>query len=184
MTDDPVNHPSHYGGEDNPYEAIRVIRAWKLGFSLGNTIKYIARAGKKTVDFVQDLKKARWYLDEEIASREREAAGIPGLEPIRAHVPPDDSVVIELSVQLRWCQSKTLVNTFNLYAGDYVVAKIKVNDGTNPNYGHDKQWVCFVLSRVTSRLELMGAKHNLDDAKRHAWHMFREIIEVVNNNDC
>ena len=42
-----VNHPKHYGGEDNPYEAIKVIDAWKLGFSLGNAVKYIARAGAK-----------------------------------------------------------------------------------------------------------------------------------------
>ena len=34
-----VNHPSHYGGENNPYEAIKVIEAWDLGFCLGNTIK-------------------------------------------------------------------------------------------------------------------------------------------------
>jgi hypothetical protein len=60
-----VFNPSHYGGKDNPYEAIRVIRAWKLGFSLGNTVKYIARAGKKD-DILQDLEKAAWYLNEEI----------------------------------------------------------------------------------------------------------------------
>lgn len=60
-----VNHPAHYGGADNPYEAIKVIEAWGLGFCLGNTVKYIARAGKKGAT-VQDLKKARWYLDREI----------------------------------------------------------------------------------------------------------------------
>ena len=42
-----VDHPSHYGGADNPYEAIKVIEAWQLGFCLGNTVKYISRAGKK-----------------------------------------------------------------------------------------------------------------------------------------
>ncbi len=62
---DQVNHPDHYGGADNPYEAIKVIEAWGLGFCLGNTIKYIARAGKKDAT-VQDLEKARWYLDREI----------------------------------------------------------------------------------------------------------------------
>ncbi len=66
-----VNHPSHYGGEDNPYEAIKVIRAWGLGFSLGNAIKYVARAGKKDPSkLIEDLRKARWYLDREIARRE------------------------------------------------------------------------------------------------------------------
>lgn len=65
---DPVNHPQHYGGKDNPYEAIKVIEAWGLGFCLGNTIKYVARAGRKG-DAVEDLKKARWYLDREIQNR-------------------------------------------------------------------------------------------------------------------
>lgn len=62
-----VNHPKHYGGADNPYEAIKVIEAWNLGFCLGNTVKYISRAGKKETDkTVQDLEKAKWYLDKEI----------------------------------------------------------------------------------------------------------------------
>lgn len=65
-----VNHPSHYGGADNPYEAIKVIEAWDLSFCLGNTVKYIARAGKKSAETeLQDLEKARWYLDREIAWR-------------------------------------------------------------------------------------------------------------------
>lgn len=62
-----VNHPKHYGGADNPYEAIKVIEAWDLGFCLGNTVKYISRAGKKEIDkTVQDLEKAKWYLEREI----------------------------------------------------------------------------------------------------------------------
>lgn len=66
MADDKhVDHPAHYGGVDNPYEAIKVIEAWSLGFCLGNAIKYICRAGKKG-DRLEDLRKARWYLDREI----------------------------------------------------------------------------------------------------------------------
>lgn len=58
-----VNHPSHYGGEDNPYEVIKVIRAWGLGFELGNTAKYIARAGKKDPNKeIEDLEKGIKYL--------------------------------------------------------------------------------------------------------------------------
>lgn len=62
-----VNHPSHYGGGDNPYEAIKVIEAWDLDndFCLGNVIKYISRAGKKDAT-LQDLEKAKWYLDRKI----------------------------------------------------------------------------------------------------------------------
>lgn len=67
MRSENVDHPRHYGGKDNPYEAIKVIEAWHLGFCLGNTIKYISRAGKKTSSLLlEDLEKARWYLDREI----------------------------------------------------------------------------------------------------------------------
>lgn len=62
-----VDHPAHYGGKDNPYEAIKVIRAWKLGFALGNAVKYISRAGKKSGESaIDDLRKAVWYLNSEI----------------------------------------------------------------------------------------------------------------------
>ena len=62
-----VNHPQHYGGENNPYEAIKVIEAWDLDFHLGNTVKYISRAGKKDTDKeLQDLNKALWYLQRRI----------------------------------------------------------------------------------------------------------------------
>ena len=58
-----VNHPDHYGGESNPYEAIKVIEAWDLNFHLGNVVKYISRAGKKSENNIEDLKKAEWYLN-------------------------------------------------------------------------------------------------------------------------
>jgi len=64
-----INHPTHYGGADNPYEAIKVIEAHDLGFHLGNAIKYILRAGKKG-DAIEDLKKAQWYLEREILKRQ------------------------------------------------------------------------------------------------------------------
>ena len=67
-----VNHPQHYGGEDNVYEAIKVIDAWELGFSLGNTVKYISRAGKKNKQKeLEDLKKALWYLQHHITKLEK-----------------------------------------------------------------------------------------------------------------
>lgn len=67
-----VDHPAHYGGADNPYEAIKVIEAWGLGFNLGNTAKYISRAEHKGAT-IQDLEKARWYLDREIGNRKAAA---------------------------------------------------------------------------------------------------------------
>lgn len=76
MSECNVNNPAHYGGADNPYEVIKVIEAWGLdnNFNLGNTVKYVARAEHKNNN-VEDLKKARWYLDREIAKLE----GIPDL---------------------------------------------------------------------------------------------------------
>ena len=66
-----VEHPVHYGGRDNPYEAIKVIEAWDLGFNLGNVVKYLSRAGKKG-EPLEDLRKAAWYLNREIQNRENE----------------------------------------------------------------------------------------------------------------
>lgn len=71
-----INHPTHYGGQENPYEAIKIIEALDLGFCLGNTVKYIARAGKKDpTKQLEDLKKSRWYLDREIQKLEHRALG-------------------------------------------------------------------------------------------------------------
>ena len=49
----------------NKYEAIDIIDDYQLGFNLGNAVKYILRAGKKG-DALEDLKKAKWYIEHEI----------------------------------------------------------------------------------------------------------------------
>lgn len=70
---DRIDHPQHYGGKSNVYEAIKVIEAWGLGFHLGNVVKYISRAGKKSQEtLLEDLKKARWYLDRYIQQLQNE----------------------------------------------------------------------------------------------------------------
>jgi hypothetical protein len=61
-----VDHPRHYR-KDSGHEAIDVIEAWELNFNLGNTVKYISRNGIKDPERqIEDLEKARWYLDREI----------------------------------------------------------------------------------------------------------------------
>jgi succinate dehydrogenase/fumarate reductase flavoprotein subunit len=62
---DPVNHPAHYttGG----IETIDFIEAKKLGYNLGNVVKYITRSGLKG-NQLEDLRKAQWYLSREIAT--------------------------------------------------------------------------------------------------------------------
>lgn len=66
--------PRHY--TDLRPEPIDVIECWKLGFHLGNAVKYIARAGRKcrsedssAQDGITDLEKAAWYLEREISCR-------------------------------------------------------------------------------------------------------------------
>jgi hypothetical protein len=61
-----VDHPDYYGGEDNPYEAIKIIEAYDLNFSLGNVIKYVLRAGKKNESAIEDLEKAARYIQFQI----------------------------------------------------------------------------------------------------------------------
>jgi hypothetical protein len=71
--DDPVSHPAHY--TFGKLEVIEVIEdwGWGLAFCLGNTVKYIARAGRKDpAKFVEDLEKARWYLDRAISTLKKE----------------------------------------------------------------------------------------------------------------
>ena len=66
-----VNHPPHY--TDGGIEVIDYIKAKNLDFCLGNAVKYISRAGKKSdADIIQrektiqDLRKAIWYINKEI----------------------------------------------------------------------------------------------------------------------
>ena len=65
MKNDAVSHPAHY--TDGKIEVIDFIEDKGLNFHRGNAVKYIARAGKKDpAKEVEDLKKARWYIDREI----------------------------------------------------------------------------------------------------------------------
>lgn len=55
-----INHPPHYGG-DVKFEPIKIIHDWGLGFSSGNALKYLLRAGRKG-PWADDMRKAEWYL--------------------------------------------------------------------------------------------------------------------------
>lgn len=65
---DPIDHPPHYNA--GSIEVIDAIEAWGLDFRLGNVVKYVARAAHKGQQLA-DLKKARWYLEREIARLEK-----------------------------------------------------------------------------------------------------------------
>ena len=64
---DSVNSPAHYTSHPSGIECIEITR--HMNFNLGNAIKYIWRAGMKD-EYLQELKKARWYIDDEIAKIE------------------------------------------------------------------------------------------------------------------
>ncbi|MDD4958413.1 MAG: DUF3310 domain-containing protein [Gallionella sp.] len=95
MSFDPVTNPAHYT-QDRTYEPAAVIQDWKLNFFLGNTVKYISRAGRKDPSAtLQDLEKAVWYLAQEInalrgfavgAARPTQAASTPPSEDIAKSV--------------------------------------------------------------------------------------------------
>lgn len=73
---DPINHPKHYTSSKarcdcgKPIECIQVTE--HMGFNLGNAMKYLWRCDLKH-DAIEDLKKARWYIDREIQKREKSA---------------------------------------------------------------------------------------------------------------
>jgi hypothetical protein len=67
MTSDPVDHPTHYTSHPSGVECITVTE--HMGFCLGNAVKYIWRADLEQ-DAIQDLEKAVWYLQREIAKRQ------------------------------------------------------------------------------------------------------------------
>ena len=74
---DSVNHPKHY--TDGKIEVIDYIEDKKLGFCLGNAIKYISRAGKKDkAKEIEDLKKAIWYINRRILEIKRDSETLEG----------------------------------------------------------------------------------------------------------
>ena len=65
---DPVNHPKHYTEHPSGVECIQITEC--MNFCLGNAVKYIWRADLK--GGVEDLEKARWYINREIERRHHE----------------------------------------------------------------------------------------------------------------
>ena len=68
---DPVNHPSHYTSHPSGVECIQITE--HMNFCLGNAVKYIWRAGLKSDDPIQDLEKAKFYIEREV--KRLEASG-------------------------------------------------------------------------------------------------------------
>lgn len=82
---DPVEHPPHYTAHASGVECIEITR--HMNFNLGNAVKYIWRADLKG-DALEDLRKARFYVDDEIRRRERAAAAVRAREADERNFPP------------------------------------------------------------------------------------------------
>jgi hypothetical protein len=77
MNKDNINHPRHYNINSDGEQAIETydyINSWRMGYAEGNIIKYVSRHKYKG-KAVQDLKKARWYLDRLIKELEEKESG-------------------------------------------------------------------------------------------------------------
>lgn len=72
-------NPSHYKSHPSGIECIQITR--HFNFNLGNAIKYIWRAGEKG-DRIEDLKKAQWYINDEIKTLELQRARLQGVDPM------------------------------------------------------------------------------------------------------
>lgn len=70
VVNDSVNHPKHYKNHPSGIECIQITE--HMGFNLGNAIKYIWRCDLKK-DAIEDLLKAKWYVEREIAKRVKES---------------------------------------------------------------------------------------------------------------
>lgn len=68
---DQVDHPKHYNSHPSGIECIEVIE--HMPFNIGNAVKYLWRCGLKG-DEIEDLRKARWYIDREIQKRTKASA--------------------------------------------------------------------------------------------------------------
>ena len=66
---DPVNHPAHYVAHPSGVECVEI--AEHFNFNVGNAVKYLWRAGLKSPNALEDLRKARWYVDRAIERMEK-----------------------------------------------------------------------------------------------------------------
>lgn len=106
--DDLVNHPPHYN--TGKIEVIDVIEGWGLDFCLGNTVKYIARAKHKGKE-IEDLKKAKWYLDKEVEILENRLSMSP--RPIWL-LPPQKNTYELFSVLYDWQLEANLASVLSV----------------------------------------------------------------------
>ncbi len=140
-----VNHPDHYKAGN--LEVIDIIEEYGLDFHLGNAVKYILRAGRKTEDPIEDLEKAVWYIQRFLDYEVRYTLTPKGeavAELIKAGFQPPiverlglrtrSGFVWELTNEGAW-YCKDLEITKN---NDEIVAKLKISGGDLIDLGESK----------------------------------------------
>ncbi len=136
LTHDPVSRPAHY--TDGKIEVIHFIEDKKLGFHLGNTVKYIARAGKKGEHYlIQDLEKAAWYLNRHIQN----------LKKIKV-------AVLALFISLTGLAQITLENNYSGYCQSF---KISDTDYVYSVYKNREVYIYSSNHQLLADVELFGS---------------------------
>lgn len=186
MTDDDKTRPAHYGGDANPFEPIKVIESlgWSEGFCLGNALKYLMRAGKKDGESkLDDLKKARWYLDRCIAW---ELRGAP-LPPPKWDFAPDDHV--ELGDGSIWFFAEQIGDHVRLRMNglrrvahvrevrDVVKAPVRNDEKRKPNPGFHVS-LGDVVELYDGRLRTVVKIHNNDEVDLKEAYPQRDPVRV------
>lgn len=120
--EDKVNHPSHYTWLKNlcGIEVIDIAR--HMGFNLGNVIKYVLRAGHKSEkgysDFdkeIEDLQKAKWYLEDEIKLRSGEDTSDKAqIHALKEEIALNEQTIAELTDMTHRLKNKPIVGEIKL----------------------------------------------------------------------
>ena len=156
--------PQHYGGEDNPFEPIKIIEYYGLDFKLGNVLKYILRYDRKDAP-LQDLKKARHYLDMKI-------------ENIGTIIYLSGSISNDPKYIEKFAKYKSVVQ--RLYPESQIICPVT---DVNHDY-HDKSWKSYMRAdieamRSCTHIALIPGWHNSRGAKIEYWLAKRWGMKVV-----
>ncbi len=139
-----VNHPAHYGGANNPHEPIKIIKHYKLNFALGCVIKYVLRAELKGTP-LEDLKKALWYLQDEISEREktlpREETYIPYLDNTSARAVRGPALLAKTEVVAESITpEQSEVSSESHHACQECINPVEEADDALCDRCHEKRW--------------------------------------------
>ena len=114
--------PTYYTDADK-YEPVNVIRVWRAGFNIGNVLKYIARAGKKTAEAIEDVTKALTYVQIHIQQGCYDFKGVPSNEDYKGYATSNDWLAIGAAWSLDCYLTKCLEC---LYWGNFEHAAIYI----------------------------------------------------------